>query len=46
MKTNPIDDLHASVNDIYEQYDMGKIDIDEAVNILRLVTQYFLESTK
>ncbi|MFZ4380037.1 MAG: hypothetical protein ACOYN1_09795 [Polynucleobacter sp.] len=46
INTNPIDDLHASVNDIYEQYDDGKIDIDEAVNILRLVAQYFLESTK
>ena len=46
MKYNPIDELHASVNDIYEQYDMGKIDIDEAVNILRLVAQYFIKETE
>ena len=46
MNTNPLDELHASVNDIYAQYDMGKIEYIEAVEILRRVAQYFLESTK
>jgi hypothetical protein len=46
MKYNPIDELHGSVNDIYEQYDMGKLTYDEALEILRRVAEHFLESTK
>lgn len=46
MKYIPIDELHGSINDIYEQYDMGKITYDEAVEILRRVANQFLESTK
>jgi hypothetical protein len=46
MKYIPIDELHGSVNDIYEQYDMGKITYDEAVEILRRIAKQFLESTK
>jgi hypothetical protein len=46
MKYIPIDELHGSVNDIYEQYDMGKITYDEAVEILRRIANQFLESTK
>jgi hypothetical protein len=46
MKYNPIDELHGSVNDIYAQYDMGKIKFDNAVEILRRICEQFLESTK
>lgn len=43
---NALDDLHFSINDIYAQYDEGKIGYAESVEILRRVTQYFLEGTK
>lgn len=46
MKYNPINELHGSVNDIYEQYDMGKIDIDEAVEILARVCEHFIKETE
>lgn len=43
---NPLDDLHASVNDIYTQWDEGSTEYAEAVEILRRVAEHFLESTK
>lgn len=46
MQTNPIDEMHQSLNDIYAQYDMGKIEYIEAVEILRRVAEHFLERTK
>lgn len=46
MNTNPIDDLHFSVNDIYTQYDDGTINYIEALEILRRVATHFLEATK
>jgi hypothetical protein len=46
MKYNPIDELHGSVNDIYEQYDMGKLTYDEAVEILKRVAEEFLKRAK
>ena len=46
MTTNPIDELHQSLNDIYTQYDMGKIEYLEALEILRRVAEHFLERTK
>jgi hypothetical protein len=46
MNTNPLDDLHFSINDIYTQYDEGEIEYIEALEILRRVAQHFLESTK
>ena len=46
MNTNPLDELHFSLNDIYAQYDMGKIEYIEAVEILRRVADHFLEQTK
>jgi hypothetical protein len=46
MNTNPLDDLHFSVNDIYTQWDEGSIEYVLAVEILRRVAEHFLESTK
>ena len=46
MNTNPLDDLHFSVNDIYTQWDEGEIEYIEALEILRRVCAHFLESTK
>jgi hypothetical protein len=46
MNTNPLDDLHGSVNDIYTQWDEGSIEYVLAVEILRRVAEQFLESTK
>jgi hypothetical protein len=46
MKTNPIDNLHQSVNDIYEQLDMGKIEYKEAMEILKKITEHFLKVTQ
>lgn len=46
MKYNPINELHQSLNDIYEQYDEGRIEYILAVEILRRVAEQFLESTK
>lgn len=46
MTTNPLDDLHFSVNDLYAQYDDGSIEYLEAVEILRRVAEHFLEVTK
>jgi hypothetical protein len=34
MITNKLDDLHASVNDIYTQWDEGDIEYNEATQIL------------
>jgi hypothetical protein len=42
MITNQLDDLHASVNDIYTQWDEGGIDYDEAQQILMRVCKNFL----
>jgi hypothetical protein len=46
MNTNPLDDLHFSINDIYAQYDDGSIEYILAVEILRRVAEDFLERTK
>jgi hypothetical protein len=46
MNTNPLDDLHFSVNDLYTQWDDGEIEYLEALEILRRVATHFLESTK
>ena len=46
MNTNPLDDLHFSVNDLYTQYDEGEIEYIEALEILRRVATHFLEETK
>ena len=46
MDTNPLDELHFSVNDLYAQYDDGDIEYLEALEILRRVALHFLESTK
>jgi len=46
MQTNPLDDPHFSVNDIYAQLDDGQISYIEALEILRRVAAHFLESTK
>lgn len=35
MIMNKLDELHASVNDIYEQWDDGKLEYHEAVDILQ-----------
>jgi len=40
--TNPVDDLFVSVNDIYEQYDEGRIDYNDAQQILARVCKHFL----
>jgi len=37
-----IDDLFASVNDIYEQYDMGKIEYQNAREILVRCCEAFI----
>jgi hypothetical protein len=39
---NPLDDLFVSVNDIYEQYDEGRINYPESVAILKRVCNHFL----
>jgi hypothetical protein len=46
MITNPLDDLHGSVNDIYTQWDEGSIDYAEAVEILSRVCQHFIKETE
>jgi len=45
MINSPIDDLHTSVNDIYEQYDEGEITKVEAVEILKRICHHFLKET-
>jgi hypothetical protein len=40
--TNPVDDLFVSVNDIYEQYDEGRINYPEAEQILARICKHFL----
>jgi hypothetical protein len=46
MKYNPIDELHGSVNDIYEQYDKGQINFDETVEILARICEHFIKETE
>ena len=46
MKTNSIDDLFFSVNDIYAQYDEGSINYDEAVEILARICEHFIKETE
>jgi hypothetical protein len=46
MKYNPIDELHGSVNDIYEQYDKGQINFDETVEILLRICKHFIKETE
>jgi hypothetical protein len=46
MQTNPLDDLHFSVNDIHAQYDDGSVEYILAVEIFRRICEQFLESTK
>jgi hypothetical protein len=43
--TNPLDDLFVSVNDIYEQYDDGKINYPDSIEILKRVCNHFLKET-
>ena len=43
MTTNPLDDLHQSVNDIYTQWDEGAIEYDTAAEILKRVAEHFLK---
>lgn len=43
MKTNLLDELHSSVNDIYAQWDDGKIEYKDAVEILNRVCTNFIE---
>ena len=45
MTTNPLDDLHQSVNDIYTQWDEGSIEYAEAVEILTRICEYFIKET-
>ena len=42
---NPLDDLFVSVNDIYEQYDEGRINYPDAIAILKRTTNHFLKVT-
>jgi len=42
MITNKLDDLFFSVNDIYSQWDDGKMDFDEAEQILMRVCKNFI----
>jgi len=42
----PIDDLFVSVNDIYEQYDEGKIDYYDAEQILLRICFFFINKSK
>ena len=44
--TNPLDDLFVSVNDIYEQYDEGQIDYDDAEQILLRICFHFINKSK
>jgi hypothetical protein len=46
MTTNPLDDLHGSVNDIYTQWDEGSIEYAEAVEILTRICEHFIKETK
>jgi hypothetical protein len=46
MNTNPLDDLHGSVNDIYTQWDEGSIEYAEAVEILSRVCEHFIKETE
>lgn len=39
-----IDDLFQSVNDIYAQYDMGKMKREQAIRIIRVCCKQFIES--
>jgi hypothetical protein len=42
METNKLDDLHSSVNDIYSQWDSGKIEYADAIEILNRVCTHFI----
>jgi len=42
MITNQLDDLHASVNDVYTQWDEGSVEYAEAQQILMRVCKNFL----
>jgi hypothetical protein len=46
MTTNPLDDLHQSVNDIYTQWDEGSIEYAQAVEILTRICEHFIKETK
>ena len=41
-----IDDLHASVNDLYQQYDNGSITKQDAVKVLVACAKEFLKSNQ
>ena len=43
MDLYTIDDLFCSVNDIYEQYDEGKIPLDNANEILKRCCEAFIK---
>ena len=42
---HPVDDLFVSVNDIYEQYDEGRISYIEALKILNRICSHFIKVT-
>ena len=44
MNQYTIDDLFFSVNDIYSQFDEGKIELEQAIRILRVCCKQFIES--
>ena len=46
MTTNPLDDLHQSVNDIYTQWDEGAIEYDTAAEILARICEHFIKEIK
>jgi hypothetical protein len=46
MITNPLNELHGSVNDIYTQWDEGSIKYAEAVEILARICEHFLKETE
>jgi len=41
-----IDDLFVSVNDIYEQYDEGRLDYNEAEQILLRICFHFINKSE
>jgi hypothetical protein len=46
IDTYSIDDLHASINDIYAQYDQGKIDYVEAEELMGQCCKAFINQFK
>ena len=46
MSNYTIHDLHGSINDIYEQFDSGKITESMAIEILIACSKVFVESNE